>query len=594
MNDSAPVPGRVRIRGDGYTAEAGWFGPEDRPRFGWLYRPDAPTASGTGIVIVPPFGFEAICAHRSLRRLAEDAARAGLIALRFDLDGTGDSAGDDTDPQRVEGWIASIHDACDLVRAAGAGQLALVGARLGATLAALAAPQRNDVTALVAINAVVRGRDFLREARALQATMGLRPSPSPQPDDGSQEVNGFVIGAETRARIGAIDLAKEPSPGVRTALLIERDDMPERNAWPDRLRGDGIDTTVQRLPGLREMFDVPHMARVPESVLGACIEFACALPNANTPDAVPVAALRSEARMRIDGTDVIERAAWIDGALFAIETFPATAADTRGILLLNAGAVAHIGSNRLYVDWARRWASSGTRVLRADLSGLGDSATRAGAADNLVYGPNGIGDAVALAGWMREHGTRHVTLGGACSGAYHALRAALTERHVDAIFLINPGALRDIGVVSNLATAQNDNSYYTNQLRNGSAWRKLTSGKASPRKIARVAGWYASTYGSAAAREAARRLHLPLRGDLGTELQSLANRDVGLHFVFSADDPSRALLATDAGSVARRLRKSGQLVVTVIDGPDHTFTPRWSHGLLLDALQRFEAATGCP
>ena len=38
----------VRIRGNGYTAEAGWFGPDDRPRFGWLYRPDTPARNGVG------------------------------------------------------------------------------------------------------------------------------------------------------------------------------------------------------------------------------------------------------------------------------------------------------------------------------------------------------------------------------------------------------------------------------------------------------------------------------------------------------------------------------------------------------------------
>src|SRR6185312_15051671 len=95
-----------------------------------------------GIVIVPPFGHDDTCAHRTLRHLAETSARSGFIALRFDLDGCGDSAGDDS----------------DRVRSAGARQLLLVGIRLGATLAALAAQRRDDVAALVAFNAVIRGK----------------------------------------------------------------------------------------------------------------------------------------------------------------------------------------------------------------------------------------------------------------------------------------------------------------------------------------------------------------------------------------------------------------------------------------------------
>ena len=56
MNDRASIHADnegAHIRGHGYTAEAGWFGPEDRPRFGWLYRPDEPAANGVGVVIVP-------------------------------------------------------------------------------------------------------------------------------------------------------------------------------------------------------------------------------------------------------------------------------------------------------------------------------------------------------------------------------------------------------------------------------------------------------------------------------------------------------------------------------------------------------------
>ena len=96
-------------------AEAGYFGPPERARFGWLHRPA--TSARVGVVIVPPFGYEAVCAARSLRHLADDAARAGLIALRFDPDGTGDSAGDDLDPARLEHWLDSIDDACALVAA---------------------------------------------------------------------------------------------------------------------------------------------------------------------------------------------------------------------------------------------------------------------------------------------------------------------------------------------------------------------------------------------------------------------------------------------------------------------------------------------
>ena len=56
-------------------------------------------------------GEEGRAAHRTFRRLAEELAEAGIVALRFDYDGTGDSAGLQDDPDRVAAWLASIEAA---------------------------------------------------------------------------------------------------------------------------------------------------------------------------------------------------------------------------------------------------------------------------------------------------------------------------------------------------------------------------------------------------------------------------------------------------------------------------------------------------
>ncbi|MCU1282082.1 MAG: alpha/beta hydrolase, partial [bacterium] len=137
--------------------DALYFGPDDRPLFGWLHRTAA--SSSIGLVICNPFGFESVCAHRSLRHLAAAAAAAGIPAIRFDYDGTGDSAGDDRDPARVAAWLASIgHAAAELRRQTGVERVVLAGVRLGALLATLAAVERDDVAGLIAIAPVVVGK----------------------------------------------------------------------------------------------------------------------------------------------------------------------------------------------------------------------------------------------------------------------------------------------------------------------------------------------------------------------------------------------------------------------------------------------------
>ena len=78
-----------------------YFGPRQRALFGWLHRPASHERKDIGIVLCSPSGYEAICTHRTYRRLAEDAAAQGFAALRFDYDGTGDSAGDDLEREHL-------------------------------------------------------------------------------------------------------------------------------------------------------------------------------------------------------------------------------------------------------------------------------------------------------------------------------------------------------------------------------------------------------------------------------------------------------------------------------------------------------------
>ncbi|MDP3548543.1 MAG: thioesterase, partial [Phreatobacter sp.] len=107
---------------------------------GKLHLPAGVAPSGIGVVIVPPHGVEALAATKSLRVLADALAAAGHAALRFDLPGTADSLGDDTDPERLTAWTASVGQAAEVLRRhAGVSAIVFAGLRFGATIAALAA-----------------------------------------------------------------------------------------------------------------------------------------------------------------------------------------------------------------------------------------------------------------------------------------------------------------------------------------------------------------------------------------------------------------------------------------------------------------------
>ena len=300
-----------------------FFGPAARPRFGWIHRPASGDARA-GLIICDPFGYEAVCAHRSLRHFAEAVGAVGVAALRFDYDGTGDSAGSDRDPGRLTEWVTSIRDAIDTLRArTGVERIFVLGVRLGAALAVLAARDRRDVDGVIAFAPVVSGRAYLRELRALQMSLGIAAPPighTPSADE--REAVGFVLTPETLESVGQIDLAKTDTRPARQVLLLERDDLPGPDAWATAMSEAGTGVTRLRLPGYASMVLDPHNAIVPEAVIRAATDWIAnavgtAAPRETPPPAagdartLPPSSI-PEARIRHGEGTIRERAVFLD------------------------------------------------------------------------------------------------------------------------------------------------------------------------------------------------------------------------------------------------------------------------------------------
>lgn len=573
------------------SLEVGWF----RGHFGWLHRHETSVPpSRIGLVIVPPFGYEALCTHRSLRRLAETAAAAGLTAVRFDLAGTGDSAGHDLEHGRLDAWLGSIADACDIVRAAGADRVVLVGVRLGATLATLAAARRRepgDVAGVVAIAPVPSGKALLREGRALQMALDLPEPPphvAPPCANDVHELVGFAITNETHAAVSQIDLVKHACTPAPAMLVIDRDDLPSNEAWVAALRALGVETEHLRLPGYVEMVLDPHCAVVPQAIWDATVRFAVARPAPARP-ARPIADHGLAMMTELPG-GIVEEATVIDRMLFAIASRRAGKdVPKRAVILVNSGAIHHVGPNRLYVEVARRLAADGALAIRIDLSGLGDSRTRAGANENTVYGEHATRDIEAVVAWARSRGASHIAVAGLCSGAYHALKAALGDAPIDTVVPINPLTFfwkpdmpLELAAFRVTAEAQR----YKQSVKSVDSWKKLMRGDVDLQHVARIVVERARAAAEHRGRDVLRRLRVPLADDLGGELLALGRKGVAMRFVFAASDPGQRVLFEQGGSAVARLERAGALTVTVVEGPDHTFTPRWSHPMFVDAILR--------
>ncbi len=578
-----------------------YFGPPERPLFGWLHNVGrAPAAASLGLVICSPFGDEAIRTHRTIRHLAEEAARMGVPALRFDYDGTGDSAGNDLDPERVREWLGSIRFAAQsLQQWTGVERVCFAGIRLGALLAALAAHEPDAGTAgLIAIAPVVSGRAYLRELRLLRRAIEARRNIVHAEDDGVLETAGFLLSAPTQAALSAIDLTRlEQAPPARV-LVLDRAELAADERWPQHLRNGGARVDYERVAGYSEMMLDAHDGVVPDAIVAAALRWLKDLagePVQGAPGKAHSAPHRRHATLPpVAGTDpligneagrpIVEWAVQLPGPerLFAIVSAPEGIQPRQGpsglkaVLLVNAGAVHRIGPCRLYVALARHLAQQGCIAMRVDIAGIGDSPPRAGSAENVVYTAHAVDDiAIAVEYLRREWSAGEIYSVGLCSGAYHSLKAAVARQHLRGIVAINPLTFfwkEGMSLDYPEHRVAQDIMRYRNNARSLSSWRKLLSGRVDVLALTNVLARTALTKLLKPVWAAARLLRISLREDLPSELLRVAHAGIDLQFIFAATDPGVEMLREKGGATLERLRVRGRLGVELIAGADHTFT----------------------
>ena len=503
--------------------------------------------------------------------MAESLAEAGFHTLRLDYDGTGESVGDDGDPGRVQAWISSIHEAIEALRdRAGVASIGVVGLRMGATLAAAAAADRR-IDNLVLWEPCASGTGYVWEmevfaAATRKALTGRAAQTAP---DLGIEAGGYLLTPQTVADLSALELEKSVIAGTPRVLLIRRDDRPTPRGLAEHLEALGCPTSEVRLPGYREMMVYPLRSKPPV----ATFEHIVAWASEGDEGAAALPAGRPVLASATHHEGITQHALRFgpDERLFGVVTeLEGGEPDGAAIVLLSGGIVPRIAVNRMYFGLARRLAGEGHRVLRLDISGIGESFPAPGEAVNNAYAgafASDVRSAVEVA--VGDEPGRPVWLVGLCSGAYGAFQHALADERVVGATLINP---IEYYPRHGLAFA-NDQNGDGSSAGNGVSVKRLHewAGARLPQITDRL-GWR--------------------RRRLLNDIRMLIGRGVGVDIAFSEGDPGREVLSSALGTSLADLERDG-FRLSVYQQTDHTFNQLAPRALLLDWIvegmtQRFD------
>jgi alpha-beta hydrolase superfamily lysophospholipase len=610
----AATPGLRTYAGEPERARPLWFGERGVELFG-LYHEPAAHSGGLAVLLCNPFGYEAMCTHRAYLHLATALASRGFPVLRFDYHGCGDSSGDDHDPDRFEAWSDSIQAAIDQLKLlSGCARVGLFGLRLGANLALHAAAARQDVDSLVLWGPFATGRTFLREELAVHKLRALDPK-FDRPETrapGEIEALGFSITAQTLAAIENHRVADMAELPARSALVLTRETALQERRVADKLSELGAAVTFAAGSGYGAMLrDNVTPEETWEQVVA---HFESAQVTALDPKVSRIARLPWQATSEVWASTrstlpVRERAAYFgpEDRLFGVVTFASPARESSSkpaLLLLSGGVNHHVGQNRMYTRWARRWAAAGYTCLRFDLAGFGDAGTAHDGRDGKLHSPESVADVRAAMDYLSQQcGSRTFALVGLCSGALQGFYAALGDARIVSLgllnwtrFMLDPTALgsaavsgiRDLGSTAHQRRYQSLR-YYVRMAAGREVWRRLYQGEIDARGI--VEHFVRRSIGRVRS-EVLHRLpvlygNATARTTLARDFQRLAARNVKSCVVYNGDEPILDVFREKLGPHLGRLIRAKNTRLELVDGTDHVFTPLWSQEHVFELMTKY-------
>ncbi len=172
-------------------------------------------------LLCPPFAEEEKGSRRLFTLVSQSLAARGAASLLFSFSGTGDSEGDLAGASLLS-WRRDIEAAAREAKARfPAAAIALLGVRLGASLAWQEA-QNLGANRLILIEPLLAGRSFLMQQTAkkqIRAQLTGETGASIATGVGNDDLDGWELGEAMKSEFKTLDLRREP-PGFSNPLFL--------------------------------------------------------------------------------------------------------------------------------------------------------------------------------------------------------------------------------------------------------------------------------------------------------------------------------------------------------------------------------------